>query len=160
VLATAPGDLDGVAYLQKYTTLEHMQADQVAKLQSDIIYRRLVEVRSSSRWSHFMCNPTFVPCMCIAYSVVFTARRIGVCWQCHKSFAPHVCVCLSTTCCAAQVVVSHSDLVGKCLRAVRFRQTYGAAVLGIHRQGELTMHLPKGMGGSGLHSGSTLSWLP
>lgn len=38
------GDLDGVAYLQKYTTLEHMQADQVAKLPSDIIYRRLVEV--------------------------------------------------------------------------------------------------------------------
>lgn len=38
------GDLDGVAYLQKYTTLEHMQADQVAKLQSDIIYRRMVEV--------------------------------------------------------------------------------------------------------------------
>jgi hypothetical protein len=39
------GDLDGVAYLQKYTTLEHMQADQVAKLDSDIIYRRLVQVR-------------------------------------------------------------------------------------------------------------------
>lgn len=33
-----------MAYLQKYTTLEHMQADQVAKLPSDIIYRRLVEV--------------------------------------------------------------------------------------------------------------------
>jgi uncharacterized transporter YbjL len=39
------GDLEGVAYLQKYTTLEHMQADQVAKLDSDIIYRRLVQVR-------------------------------------------------------------------------------------------------------------------
>lgn len=39
------GDLDGVSYLLKYTTLEHMQADQVAKLPSDIIHRRLVEVR-------------------------------------------------------------------------------------------------------------------
>jgi hypothetical protein len=39
------GDLEGVAYLQKYTTLEHMQADQVAKLESDIIHRRLVQVR-------------------------------------------------------------------------------------------------------------------
>lgn len=70
------GDLDGVAYLQKYTTLEHMQADQVAKLQSDIIYRRLLEV-----------------------------------------------------------VVSHNELAGKRLKDVHFRQTYGAAVLGIHRQG-------------------------
>lgn len=43
------GDLDGVAYLQKYTTLEHMQADQVAKLQSDIIYRRLLEVSAAAR---------------------------------------------------------------------------------------------------------------
>jgi hypothetical protein len=39
------GDLDGVSYLLKYTTLEHMQADQVAKLPSDIIHRRLVQVR-------------------------------------------------------------------------------------------------------------------
>jgi hypothetical protein len=39
------GDIDGVAYLQKYTTLEHIHADQVDKLTSDIIYRRLVEVR-------------------------------------------------------------------------------------------------------------------
>lgn len=46
------GDLDGVAYLQKYTTLEHMQSDQVAKLSSDIIYRRLVEVRH-----HFCAIP-------------------------------------------------------------------------------------------------------
>jgi hypothetical protein len=37
-----------VAYLQKYTTLEHMQADQVAKLQSDIIYRRLLEVGAAA----------------------------------------------------------------------------------------------------------------
>lgn len=43
------GDLDGVAYLQKYTTLEHMQADQVAKLPSDIIYRRLVQVQRAGR---------------------------------------------------------------------------------------------------------------
>ncbi|WIA31323.1 hypothetical protein OEZ86_002225 [Tetradesmus obliquus] len=71
------GDLEGVAYLQKYTTLEHMQADQVAKLPSDIIYRRLV-----------------------------------------------------------QVVVSHHDLVGKKLKEVRFRHTYGAAVLGLHRSGQ------------------------
>lgn len=41
---THVGDLDGVAYLQKYTTLEHLQAGQVSKLPSDIIYRRLVEV--------------------------------------------------------------------------------------------------------------------
>lgn len=38
-----------MAYLQKYTTLEHMQADQVAKLPSDIIYRRLVEVSGDDR---------------------------------------------------------------------------------------------------------------
>jgi hypothetical protein len=49
LLITPSGDLDGVAYLQKYTTLEHMQADQVAKLQSDIIYRRMVEVQK--KWS-------------------------------------------------------------------------------------------------------------
>lgn len=36
---------------------------------------------------------------------------------------------------AAQVVVSHNELAGKRLKDVRFRQTYGAAVLGIHRQG-------------------------
>lgn len=72
------GDLEGVAYLMKYTTLEHLQADQVAKLPSDIIYRRLV-----------------------------------------------------------QVVVSHTgELVGKRLKDVRFRTTYGAAVLGVHRSGE------------------------
>lgn len=71
------GDLDGVAYLLKYTTLEHLQADQVAKLPSDIIYRRLV-----------------------------------------------------------QVVVSHAGaLVGKQLKEVKFRTTYGAAVLGLHRSG-------------------------
>jgi hypothetical protein len=49
MLTTPSGDLDGVAYLQKYTTLEHMQADQVAKLQSDIIYRRMVEVSTIMR---------------------------------------------------------------------------------------------------------------
>lgn len=38
-----------MAYLQKYTTLEHMQADQVAKLQSDIIYRRLLEVSAAAQ---------------------------------------------------------------------------------------------------------------
>lgn len=51
------GDLDGVAYLQKYTTLEHMQADQVAKLQSDIIYRRLLEV-SEAVWMAVCCSAT------------------------------------------------------------------------------------------------------
>lgn len=34
-----------------------------------------------------------------------------------------------------QVVVSHNELSGKRLKDVHFRQTYGAAVLGIHRQG-------------------------
>jgi hypothetical protein len=71
VLATAPGDLDGVAYLQKYTTLEHMQADQVAKLQSDIIYRRLVEVSTpmclGKRLSHF-----FTACTAAAWSIFTT----------------------------------------------------------------------------------------
>jgi di/tricarboxylate transporter len=37
-------------------------------------------------------------------------------------------------CC--QVVVSHHDLVGKRLKDVRFRHTYGAAVLGLHRSGQ------------------------
>lgn len=32
--------------------------------------------------------------------------------------------------------MSHNELVGKRLKDVKFRQTYGAAVLGIHRQGE------------------------
>lgn len=65
-----------MSYLQKYTTLEHMQADQVNKLETNIIHRRL-----------------------------------------------------------AQVVVSHHGLVGKRLKDVRFRHTYGAAVLGLHRSG-------------------------
>jgi uncharacterized protein with PhoU and TrkA domain len=34
------------------------------------------------------------------------------------------------------VVVSHHDLVGKRLKDVRFRHTYGAAVLGLHRSGQ------------------------
>eukprot|EP00879_Flechtneria_rotunda_P025308 GHRR01026886.1.p1 GENE.GHRR01026886.1~~GHRR01026886.1.p1 ORF type:complete len:683 (+),score=201.90 GHRR01026886.1:1107-3155(+) len=71
------GDLDGVVYLMKYTSLEQMQADQVAKLQTDIIYRRLV-----------------------------------------------------------QVVVSQHGLADKKLKDARFRQTYGAAVLGVHRSGQ------------------------
>jgi hypothetical protein len=49
------GDIDGVAYLQKYTTLEHIHADQVDKLTSDIIYRRLVEVRHAETPS-LSCN--------------------------------------------------------------------------------------------------------
>lgn len=35
-----------------------------------------------------------------------------------------------------QVVVSHHGLVGKRLKEVRFRHTYGAAVLGVHRSGQ------------------------
>jgi hypothetical protein len=57
------GDLDGVAYLQKYTTLEHMQADQVAKLDSDIIYRRLVQVRRHN-YSYLFSTA----CICSGYS--------------------------------------------------------------------------------------------
>lgn len=33
--------------------------------------------------------------------------------------------------------MSHNELSGKRLKEVKFRQTYGAAVLGIHRQGKL-----------------------
>lgn len=40
-----------------------------------------------------------------------------------------------------QVVVSHNELAGQRLKDVKFRQTYGAAVLGIHRQGEPSRRL-------------------
>lgn len=40
----------------KYTTLEHMQADQVAKLPSDIIYRRLVQVRPQAAAASWFLN--------------------------------------------------------------------------------------------------------
>eukprot|EP00877_Chromochloris_zofingiensis_P003154 jgi/Chrzof1/1283/Cz10g01050.t1 len=89
------GDLDGVAFLMKVTGLEHMQSNQVSKLKTDIIHRRLVQA----------------------------------------------------------VVSSHGHLIGKTLKEARFRDTYGAAVIAVHRSGS---GLPDDISSIALHAGDVL----
>lgn len=79
----------------KVTGLEHMQSNQVSKLKTDIIHRRLVQA----------------------------------------------------------VVSSHGHLIGKTLKEARFRDTYGAAVIAVHRSGS---GLPDDISSIALHAGDVL----